>query len=115
MDRIPLRLDNGKAVGRIENGTAFLRVRRSRHFFRRLGGYSIDSAVLAQIERSSAGRIEFLDEETGELAQVSPRHFREHARPVDFGYGKKWVCPERFYNREVAGQGLLFDTCHGRA
>ena len=100
-------------AGHIRNGEAILPVERSRHFFRRLRGYSLDAGLLAEIERARCGLIEFLDRESGEVARVSVSSFKAHAvRLPDYGYGLKLCCPEKFYNSETPAQGLLFGGGH---
>lgn len=100
---IPLRLPTGKAVGRLFGSSAAFKVKRSRHFFRALAGYSLDAAIVEELGRRAVKMIEFRDSELRETFKISVPAFVAHARPTpDYGYGSKLVCPERFYQDDDA-------------
>ncbi len=104
---IPLRLPTGKAVGRLFGSVAAFKVKRSRHFFRALGGYSIDSGIMDELRRLGVTRIEFRDSELGETFKISLATFQAHAkRCPDYGHGIKLAAHERFYQDESAGDLL---------
>lgn len=104
---IPLRLPTGKAVGRLFGSAAAFKVKRSRHFFRALGGYSLDAAIVEELGRRAVKMIEFRDSELRETFKISVPSFVAHARPTpDYGYGSKLVCHERFY-QDDGGDDLL--------
>jgi hypothetical protein len=105
--KTPVRLHNGRQVGHVSGSTLILRVQRSRHFFRRANGYSVDTAALAEAERLGARSIQFVDRESGEISAIAVECFRAHAQRLNFGWGEKLACPEKFY--ETPGQLGLFD------
>lgn len=93
-----LRLPNGKTVGRVFGSVAAFTVRRSKHYFRAFGGYSLDAQVLTELERVGVSRIEFRDKELGQTFRVSFETFMARARPLpSYGFGAKVACHERHY------------------
>jgi hypothetical protein len=105
--KVPVCLADGRRVGYVCRSTLVLPVQRSRHFFRQASGYSIDAGVLSKAESFGARTIQFIDKETGEIAAISVGCFRAHAQKLNFGWGPKLACPEKFY--EIPGQLGLFD------
>lgn len=100
----PLRLPTGKAVGKLFGSVAAFKVKRSRHYFRALGGYSLDSAILDELGRLGVVKtIEFRDSELSETFKISLPTFRAHAKPCpQYGFGRKVVAHERFYQDDSA-------------
>lgn len=101
----PIRLRDGRVIGQREGAAAVFTVRRSRHYYRAIGGYSIDERVLREIA-SWCRAIRFRDVELGQDFEISFETFMRQGRPVDHGYGVKRVAPAALY-REI-GQGSLF-------
>ena len=112
----PIRLENGRAVATAKNGTAIFPVRRSKHFFWAGRGYSIDAIALADAQKDCT-EILFIDSEIDRKFRISVKDFLAFSRPVNYGYGTKWVCSEDHYSREgeeepspvPAEQQMLFD------
>lgn len=99
----PLRLPTGKAVGKLFGSVAAFKVKRSRHFFRALGGYSLDGAIADELRRLGVTRIEFRDSELGETFKIGLTTFLAHARRCpDYGHGIKLAAHERFYQDDSA-------------
>ena len=109
MNRIALSLKNGKTVGFLIGEVARISVTYSRHWFRRGRGYSLDAGVLARIEQSGARLIEFDDKERGQRRRVGVKTFRQHAAPIDYGYGLKLCAPSSCYLAAEESQPTLFD------
>lgn len=109
----PLRLSSGKSVGRLFGDEAEFPVRRSRHFFRAIGGYSLDAAVIAELQRRGVRLVAFKDKELGERYAVALSTFIAHAQRINYGFGDKLACPERFYREAVPPIILpgFSDTC----
>lgn len=100
---VPLRLPTGKAVGKLRGTVAAFKVKRSRHFFRALGGYSLDAGIISELERLGVATIEFQDSEMGQTFRVGLETFLARARQTpNYGYGSKLVCHERFYQDDSA-------------
>lgn len=103
-----LRLPSGKVVGRLFGSVAAFKVKRSRHFFRALGGYSLDAAIMDELGRLGVTRIEFRDSELGETFRISLAAFLAHAKPCpQYGFGRKVAAHERFYQDDGTGDDLL--------
>lgn len=103
----PLRLPTGKAVGRLFGSVAAFKVKRSKHFYRALGGYSLDAAITDELGRLGVTRIEFRDSELGETFKISLPSFLAHAKPCpQYGFGRKVVAHERFYQDDSADDFL---------
>lgn len=109
MNRIPLQLENRKTVGFLIGDVARIPVSYGRHWFRKIGGFSLDAGVLACIERAGARLIEFDDKERGRRFRVGIKTFRARAEIIDFGYGLKLAAPASCYVAEAAPQPELFD------
>lgn len=99
----PIRLPTGKAVGKLYGSVAAFKVKRSRHFFRALGGYSLAVEIVDELGRLGVKMIEFRDSELGETFKISVPAFAAHARRCpDYGHGIKLAAPERFYQDDSA-------------
>ena len=104
---IPIRLPNGKTVGTLFGSVAAFKVKRSRHFFRNMGGYSLDAGIMAELERLGVSRIEFRDSELSQTFRISLETFMAHAkRCPDYGHGIKIAAHERFYQDDSADNFL---------
>lgn len=114
---IPLRLPTGKAVGRLFGTVAAFKVKRSRHFFRALGGYSLDAGIMDELGRLGVTRIEFRDSELGETFKISLATFLNHAkRCPDYGHGIKLAAHERFYQDDDSADllpGMIAPSAQG--
>ena len=109
MNRVALNLKNGKTVGFLIGEVARISVTYSRHWFRHGRGYSLDAGVLARIEQSGARLIEFDDKERGQRSRIGVKTFRQHAAPIDYGYGLKLCAPSSWYLPAERPQPSLFD------
>ena len=95
---IPLRLATGKVVGKLRGTVAVFRVKRSRHFYWKLGGYSLDAGILSELERIGVTMIEFEDVELGKTFRIGLETFMAHAKQCpSYGYGLKVATHQRFY------------------
>lgn len=106
---IPLTLGNGKTIGTLVGDVARIPVRYGRHWFRKIGGFSLDAGVLARIERAGARLIEFDDKERGRRFRIGVKMFRQHAEPIEFGFGLKLCAPASCYVAESNPQFGLFE------
>lgn len=95
----PLRISSGKVVGRLIGTAARFKVKRSKHFFGKLHGYSADARILAELERMGVEMLEFQDSELDQTFRISLNAFLANAtRCPDYGHGLKLVAHERFYH-----------------
>jgi hypothetical protein len=107
MESIPLRLLSGKVVGTLDGQRAIFPVQRSRHYFRKVGGYSIDAEIVRGLPPSAL--IEFRDSEIEEVFTIPLDLFERFAVCVDYGYGLKVCAPDHLYARQPKAQPSLFD------
>jgi hypothetical protein len=107
MESIPLRLLSGKVVGTLEGNRAVFSVQRSRHYFRKTGGYTLDAEIVRSLP--PAALLEFRDSEIEETFTVPLDLFERFAVVLDFGYGLKVCAPEHLYQRLPKTQPSLFD------
>jgi len=103
----PLRLAGGRAVGQFEGTTATFPVRRSRHFFNYIGGYSLDAELVRRLP-AACEWVVFDDCELGRQFRVNLMDFLAAAVPVQFGFGEKLCAPDTIYEVLEAPQMTLF-------
>ena len=103
----PLRLNGGRVVGQLEGDTATFPVRRSKHYFRYIGGYTLDADLVRRLPADCA-RIIFDDQEIGQQFKVELMDFIAAAVPVEFGFGRKLCAPDSIYEAMGAQQIPLF-------
>ncbi|MDD5628888.1 MAG: hypothetical protein PHU21_07480 [Elusimicrobia bacterium] len=104
---VPLRLSGGKVVGLFEGDTATFPVKRSRHYFRHVGGYTLDAEVVRRLPEACA-RVVFDDRETGLRFRVNLLDFLASAVRVEFGFGEKLCAPDSIYEPLESPQPALF-------
>jgi hypothetical protein len=100
-------LAGGRAVGQFEAGTATFPVRRSKHYFRYVGGYTLDAELVRRLPASCEWVI-FDDRELGRRFRVGLMDFLAASVPVQFGFGEKLCAPETIYEVLEAPQMTLF-------
>jgi hypothetical protein len=103
----PLRLDDGKIVGQFEGDTATFPVRRSKHYFRYVGGYTLDADLVRRLP-ADCSHIVFDDQEIGQQFRVELMDFIAAAVSVEFGFGRKLCAPDSIYEAMGAQQIPLF-------
>jgi len=103
----PLRLNGGRVVGQFEGDTATFPVRRSKHYFRYVGGYTLDADLVRRLPADCA-RIVFDDQELGLSFRADLMDFLAAAVPVEFGFGEKLCAPDSIYESMGAQQIPLF-------
>jgi hypothetical protein len=101
---VPLMLaGNRKIVGQIVGDIAYLPV-ESRHYLAVGKGYSIDDVVFRTILGAGCQWIDFWHKKTSRHFRVRVETFKTHARPFEFGFGRKWAAPMDCYEPQPQGQ-----------
>jgi len=96
----PIRL-NGRVIGESDGRTARFFV-TERHWFKAGNGYSLDQQILEGLE-GHADRIEFIDRKARTRESIPFDVFAANSWPTpDYGFGRKIVCPARFYDSRRA-------------
>lgn len=95
--KTPVRRHDGRIVGHVRGSELVLARRRSRHWLRSLGGWSVDRAVLAQAAALGATCVVVRDVESGTVYRAPLSAFAEYGLAVDFGHGAQVALAERHW------------------
>jgi hypothetical protein len=100
---VPLTLANRKVVGQIIGDIAYLPV-TSKNYLAVGKGYSVDDGVFQTILVAGVQWLDFFHQKTLRHFRVRVETFKAHAKPFEFGYGRKWAAPMDCYEPQPQGQ-----------
>ncbi len=92
---------NKKQVG-IYNPTTkqFIKpVTRSKHYFRKVSGYAVDSGVLDYLEDEGGQEVLIVETDTGNSFKSNLQTWKEKGRAGNWGYGKQQTLSEKYMER----------------
>jgi hypothetical protein len=106
-----VKTEDGKVIGRLEEGTFIKPVVGSKHRLRTPPAWAIDAEAFDQQVKPDAKAIIVLDKETGMKYQVTVETFDRLKGELDRGWGRQYFLMLRYWQVEKNGnrQLSLFD------
>lgn len=98
-----------KRIGRVEGDTLKKRVTRSRHFYRAVGGYAIQAAVVDDLLRHGVRWVEITERDTGATYRAPLRRFVTDGVRINAGHGDQMCLPLDRFEREANPQISIFE------
>lgn len=75
-------------------------VTRSRHYFRKVSGYAIDSEVLDYLDRVGGKEVLIVEKDTGSSLKASVETWKCKGRAGSWGCGKQQTLSEKYMTRQ---------------
>lgn len=96
---------DGRIVAKLENGTLFKKVAKSKHMFKQNQGWGFDEEIINQASKDGAVRVKVFDIETGTIYAAPIDTFLLKAQVVDYGHGTQLILGGRYWSAAAAEQG----------